>query len=81
MIPLHLLAAGEIGCICDVSGESTLVVRLEEMGLREGVRVRMVQPGQPCIIAFEGHRLSFRGENDVTVLVTVEPPGSISDKA
>ena len=72
ILPLHLLAAGETGCICEVSGESTLVVRLEEMGLREGVQVRMVQPGQPCIIAFEGHRLSFRGENDVTVLVSVE---------
>ena len=81
MIPLHMLAAGEIGCICDVSGESSLVVRLEEMGLREGVQVRMVQPGEPCIIAFEGHRLSFRGENEVTVLVTIEPPGSTSDKA
>ena len=81
MVPLHLLAAGETGCICDVSGESSLVVRLEEMGLREGVYVRMVQPGQPCIIAFDGHRLSFRGENDVTVLVTVQPPGSIPDKA
>jgi len=81
MIPLHLLASGEIGCICDVSGESSLVVRLEEMGLREGVKVRMVQPGQPCIIAFEGHRLSFRGENDVTVLVTVESPGCIPHKA
>lgn len=71
VIPLHLLDPGETGCVLDVSGSDPLVLRLDEMGLRTGVNVRMVQPGQPCIVAFDNHRLSFRGESDATILVEV----------
>lgn len=71
VIPLHLLDPGETGCVFDVSGSDPLVLRLDEMGLRTGVNVRMVQPGEPCIVAFDNHRLSFRGEADATILVEV----------
>ena len=69
ILPLELLAAGELACICDVAGSQELVHRLAEMGLREGVQVRMIQPGRPCIIAVANHRLSFRGEESAFIMV------------
>lgn len=71
VVPLHLLNSGESGQICDVSGDLHLVRRLDEMGLRAGASVRMVQPGEPCIIALDHQRLSFRGEDHAVVLVEV----------
>ena len=71
ILPMHLLDPGETGCIRDVEGETQLVRRLDEMGLRAGVQVRMVQSGYPCIVAFDNHRLSFRGEDEAVVLVEV----------
>jgi hypothetical protein len=41
------------------------------MGIRQGVGVRMVQPGSPCIIALNHHRISFRGEESAIVMVAV----------
>lgn len=74
IVPLHLLKPGETGNICDVDGNVHLVRRLGEMGLRSGVAVRMVQPGEPCIVALNHQRLSFRGEDDAVVLVEVSRP-------
>lgn len=71
VVPLHLLNTGETGSILDVSGSESFVSRLEEMGLRTGAEVRMLQPGQPCIIALANHRLSFRGEDEGMVMVEV----------
>jgi len=71
IVPIQLLNPGETGCIMDVAGDSHLVRRLDEMGLRAGVEVRMVQPGRPCIVAFDHQRLSFRGEDDAVVMVEV----------
>ena len=71
IVPIHLLNPGECGCIREIDGEMGLVKRLDEMGLRAGVRVRMVQPGHPCIVAFDHQRLSFRGEDEAVVLVEV----------
>ena len=69
MIPMELLAAGESARIFEIDGQPALVVRLEEMGLRRGTPVRMVQPGCPCIVAVNNHRVSFRGEEAAVVLV------------
>lgn len=74
LLPLALLHPGETGCIHDVDGNPHLVRRLDEMGLRSGVSVRMVQPGEPCIVAVDHQRLSFRGEEDAVVLVEVKRP-------
>jgi ferrous iron transport protein A len=69
ILPLELLPAGQVGRVCDVSGQAALVHRLHEMGLREGTEIRVVRPGAPCIVAFEDHRLSVRLEDEVTILV------------
>jgi ferrous iron transport protein A len=71
---MHLLYPGETGEILDIEGETHLVRRLDEMGLRAGVEIRMVQPGHPCIVAFDHQRLSFRGDDDARVLVEVVRP-------
>ena len=71
VVPLELLGAGERGRVLEVDGQRDMVVRLQEMGLRKGVMVCMVRSGQPCIVAFDNHRLSFRGDGRASVLVEV----------
>jgi hypothetical protein len=39
------------------------------MGLREGVRLCMLSPGTPFILAVEGRRISLRIDCDADVLV------------
>jgi ferrous iron transport protein A len=72
IVPLDLLNAGENARIVQIDGDPTLVTRLHEMGLHDGVGIRMVQPGQPCIIAVGHHRLSFRGDEAAVILVEIE---------
>ena len=75
VVPLELLSIGERGKVRQIDGDGDLVHRLAEMGFRNGVNVRMVQPGCPCIIAVENHRFSFRGEDAAAVLVELEANG------
>lgn len=72
IVPLDLLTAGENARIVQIDGDQALVTRLHEMGLHEDVSIRMVQPGQPCIIAVGHHRLSFRGDEVAVILVEIE---------
>jgi ferrous iron transport protein A len=69
-IPLHLLAPGASGLISAVYGDVGHVHHLHELGLREGVEVRMVQPGRPCIVHLAGCRLCIRGDDSLGVLVS-----------
>ena len=71
-LPIELMNAGESGVVVDVSGRSDLVVRLEEMGLNAGVRIRMVRPGSPCILEVNQHRISIRFDESISVLVDVQ---------
>jgi ferrous iron transport protein A len=71
VVPLEMLRSGEQGRICDVNGSSDFVHRLQEMGLREGALVKMLQPGSPCIVDVNQQRLSFRTHDVATILVEV----------
>jgi ferrous iron transport protein A len=71
LVPLEMLSAGEQGRIHDLDGPPEFVHRLEEMGLRIGAPVFMVQPGSPCILAVGNHRFSLRMEQAASVLVEV----------
>ena len=71
VVPLEMMSTGEQGRVCNLDGSPELVVRLEEMGLREGACVRMVRSGSPCILAINDHRLSLRFDDCATVLVEV----------
>ncbi len=69
VMPLGCLAAGARGEIAGVIGRPEYVHRLREMGLRDGVRIEIVQSGSPCILRVDGHRLCFRDCETMGVLV------------
>lgn len=71
IVPLELMAAGEVGHVVQVDGSPDVVHRLAEMGLREQVHVTMVQPGRPCIIAVGDHRLSLRTDDEAEIFVAL----------
>ena len=75
-VPLDLLALNERGRIVDVEGEDAVVHRLEELGVRVGTIVQMLQLGSPCILGINDQRLSFRPESTTTVLIEVLPTGA-----
>jgi Fe2+ transport system protein FeoA len=65
------MAAGEVGHVAQVGGSPVIVHRLAEMGLREHSRILMIQPGKPCIVAVDGHRLSLRTDDEAEILVAL----------
>lgn len=73
--PIRFLASGEMGRVEDLLGSREDVQRLEEMGLRRGECVEMLQPGSPCIIRLGGSRLCFRETDSLGVLVQTAPVG------
>lgn len=68
-IPLNLLHAGECALVDQVLGQADVVHRLEELGIRGGAAVEMVQSGSPCIIRLSGNKLCLRADELVSVLV------------
>lgn len=71
LVPLELMATGEQGCVRDVDGSPEFVVRLQEMGLHKGAKVRMVKTGSPCILAVNEQRFSLRFDQRATITVEV----------
>lgn len=69
LIPLRMLVPGQTGQIGQILGCPDHVHRLEELGLRTGTQVQMVQSGSPCIIQLAGNRLCFRQNDAFSVLV------------
>jgi len=69
LLPLTLLRPGQIARIDQLVGDSDAVCRLNEMGLRVGDHVEMVQSGSPCIVRLRGHQLCLRDGNLFQVLV------------
>ena len=68
-IPLSALLPGECGQIDQLLGRNEDVHRLQELGLRLGTAVEMVQAGSPCIVKLGGTKLCFRGCEATSVLV------------
>jgi Fe2+ transport system protein FeoA len=69
LIPLNLLAAGDSALVDRVLGRPDEVHRLEELGLRGGAAIEMLQSGSPCIIRLAGQKLCFRADELLSVLV------------
>jgi len=69
LLPLESIRAGEWAEVADVAGDMGCVGRLAEMGVRHGSRVRMLQPGRPCLILIGGTRLSLRADWTTHILV------------
>jgi ferrous iron transport protein A len=69
LLPLELLGPGEWAEVHDVYGEPAWVGRMAELGIRNGCRLQVLQPGSPCLLAVGGCRLSLRGECACQVFV------------
>ena len=69
LIPLNLLPPGAFARVDQVVGQPEHVHRMHELGLRVGAAIEMVQSGTPCIIRLAGHKLCFRSDDLLSVLV------------
>lgn len=69
LIPLSLLTPGQCAEVDQITGHPEHVHRLEELGLRGGVSIEMVQCGSPCIIRLSGQKLCLRADELFNVLV------------
>ncbi|MCI0459082.1 MAG: ferrous iron transport protein A [Gemmataceae bacterium] len=69
LLPLELLRSGEWADVAEVSGEPGWISRLAELGVRIGCRLRVLQPGSPCLLQIGGVRLSLRPDWNLTILV------------
>lgn len=75
LLPLQLLAPGQAACVEQLYGQPDDVHRLEELGLRRGAEIEMVQTGSPCIVRVAGSKLCFRECDLLRVLVR---PGALT---
>ncbi len=71
LIPLNLLHAGQTALIAKLMGDSDQVHRMEELGVRQGTKIEMLQPGSPCIVRLSGSKLCFRHNEALSVLVRI----------
>ena len=69
LMPLDMLCAGDVADVADVSGDPCWVGRLAELGIREGCRLQVLQPGSPCLLDIAGCRLCLRGGDSSQILV------------
>jgi len=69
LMPLDMLRAGEWAEVEEVSGQPGWVCRLAELGIRQGCRLRVVQPGSPCLLDVSGCRLCLRPGECTQILV------------
>ncbi len=72
-IPLDQLSAGQAARVSRISGKPDHVHRLEEFGLRDGTRIQMFRPGNPCIIRLAGNKVCLRSDDLLRVLVKPAP--------
>lgn len=69
LIPLNSLSRGQSARVDQVIGLPDQVHRLEELGIRSGAEVQMVEPGGACIVRLAGGKLCFRADELLRVLV------------
>lgn len=59
-VPVELLSPESEGVVVELAGEAPNIHRLEEMGIRCGCRIRMLCPGETCLLAIEGKKMCLR---------------------
>lgn len=69
LTPLNVLRPGQVAEVRQVVGTPEHVRRLEELGLRDGVRLEMVRPGSPCIVRIGASTLCLRNGDLLAVMV------------
>jgi Fe2+ transport system protein FeoA len=68
-MPLEMLDGGEWAEVVEVTGVPSWVERMAAIGLQAGTRLRMLQPGSPCLFQLGHSRLSLRLEEAMQILV------------
>jgi ferrous iron transport protein A len=69
LIPISALLPGQVAEVRQIVGRPEQVRRLEELGVRDGVTIELVQAGSPCIVRVGATRLCFRDGELCSVLV------------
>ena len=69
LMPLDMLQAGEWAEVEEVCGHDAWVRRLAELGIREGCRLQVVQPGTTCLLNVSGCKLCLRPGDCSQILV------------
>ena len=69
LMPLSHLRVGEVARIGQLVGRDDDVRRLEELGLRVGRSIEMLQQGTACIVRVAGSKLCVRSTDAVGILV------------
>lgn len=77
LLPLEMLLNGQWADVDSVYGEAAWVGRLEELGLRSGSRLQVLQCGEPCLLQVGGTPLSIRG--DAAMQILVRPLNNITE--
>jgi ferrous iron transport protein A len=73
--PLSMLPTGQRAWIDQLLGQPDDVHRLQELGVRVGSAVEVVQSGSTCIVQLDGTRLAFRDHDGFRVLVRLGEVG------
>jgi len=68
-VPLSDLIAGQSARVSRIDGQPDHVHRLEEFGLRDGTKIQMFRPGNPCIIRLAGNKVCIRSDDLLNVMV------------
>ena len=55
--------SGEEGLVTEITGESDMAHRLQELGVVPGAWVKMIQHGCPMLIQIDNSRISLRRED------------------
>ncbi len=69
VVPLSALLPGQFAQVHQVVGQTEQVRRLEELGIRAGQNLELLQSGTPCIVRVGGTKLCFRDGEMCSVLV------------
>ena len=70
LMPLDVLRSGEWADVAEVSPATRAWVgRLAELGIRQGCRLQVLQPGSPCLLQVADCKLCLRGDDGAQILV------------
>jgi Fe2+ transport system protein FeoA len=78
LIPLSLLAAGQVAQVDQLLGCADDVHRLRELGIARGAQLEMIQPGSPCIVRLAGSKLCLRDASLFQILVQPLVPAPVA---
>jgi Fe2+ transport system protein FeoA len=69
LMPISSLLPGQVAEVRQIVGRPEQVRRLEELGVRNGAALEIVQAGTPCIVRVGATKLCFRDGEMCSVLV------------